>query len=163
MNSMRRLPALSLMVAALAVTACDAGGPESRRILLDQLAAQEAVWGETGSASYMLEMTRDCVCADDANRWQVSLDVVDDEVVSGVHVFTGEALTTEELALQYTVEDLFDVVRDALNRGVASVTISYNNDYGFVEQLYVDYDARISSDDVIIVVDGYTPAAAAGT
>lgn len=158
---MRRALSVSMIAASLALAACDTGGPESRQILLDQLANREAFWNANGSSSYTLEMTRNCTCEDESRIWQVSLEIVDDEVVSGEHVFSGNALTTEELAQQWVIEDLFDIARDALNRGVASISIGYNQDYGYIEILVIDYDARTATDDDYITVDGYTPATTA--
>jgi hypothetical protein len=158
MRSIRRVAALPLLVAALALAACDTGGPGNRRILLDQLANREAYWAANGSANYTVLMIRDCFCDDDDRKWQVSLDVVNNEVVSGMDTFDNVELTEAELALQYTITDVFDIVRDALNRGAATVNIAYNIDYGYVEQLYVDYNPRRSDDDLILTVGGYTPA-----
>jgi hypothetical protein len=147
-----RRAAIGSLLVLLLFAACETTGPDNRRAFLDQLAAQEAVWAAAGPSSYTIEMTRQCNCPDSAN---VRLDVADDVILSGVDVASGTALTEAELEGQYTVVGLFDLVRDALNRGVPSLTISYDTDFGFVDLVYIDYDARRSTDDVLITVDDF--------
>jgi hypothetical protein len=142
----------ALMLAALFTAACDSTGPDTRRIFLEELARQEAIWADVGPASYTIEMTRRCNCPDTA---MVRLEVTNDVVLAGTHIATGVELTPAELLTQYTVLDLFDVARDALNRGVASMTVSYDPVYGYVNLLLVDYDARRNTDDLIITVDDF--------
>jgi hypothetical protein len=149
-----RGPLGAALLAAALFTACN-DASDSRRLLLEQLAQRESFWATNGAASYTIEMTRECNCPD---IFQVRLEVMNGVVVSGVHVFSGDTLTAEEIALQYTVPDLFELVRDALERGAATTNVAYNQDYGFVEQLYIDYDPRRTTDDIAITVDDFVPA-----
>ena len=156
MFAIRRGADAVLLLAALFTDACDSTGPDTRRLFLEELARQEAIWADVGPASYTIQMTHRCNCPDSAN---VRVAVTNDVVLSGVHVASGIELTTAELLARHTVNDLFDVARDALSRGVASLTISYDPEYGFVNLLLVDYDAGRSTDDILITVEDFVEGA----
>jgi hypothetical protein len=146
---------LGLGAVVLSLAACDATGPDVHAQLRAQLRTHEALWSEHGASSYAVQIERRCLCDD---PYEVELEVVDGEIVSGVHVFSRDALTPAELAEQLALGDLFDVVEDALDRRVAGVSVSYDPQIGYVRQLYVDYDGSTTSDDVEYLVAEYTPA-----
>lgn len=146
--------AAAAFVIAGSTVACDTTGPDVQSQLRTQLRAHEAVWSENGAASYSVQVTRRCLCED---PYDVELEIVDGQIVSGTHVFSGDPLSEAELAEQLTLPDLFDLVEDALDRRVPSVSVSYNATFGFVQYLYIDYTEGPTSDDVEYVVEEYTP------
>jgi hypothetical protein len=151
---MRRGCAAGLVAAVLALAACDVTGPDVQTQLMRQLRTHEALWAQEGAETYSIRVELHCVCAE---PYDVELQVVDGEVESGVHVFSGDALTPDELAEQLTLPDFFDVVEDALNRRVAGITVSYDQDIGYVQRLYVDYNGGTTGDDVEYFMSGYAP------
>ena len=151
---MQRGRAAVLVAAVLALAACDVTGPDVQAQLMRQLRTHEALWAEKGAETYSIRVELHCACTD---PYDVELQVVDGEVVSGVHVFSGDVLTPEELAVQLTVVEFFDVVEDALNRRVAGVSISYDQDIGYVQHMYIDYNGGATSDDVEYFISEYTP------
>lgn len=142
--------------AVLSLGACDPTGPDTRDQLRSQLRTHEEEWAENGASSYSVRIERHCLCTD---PYDVTLQIVNDEIVSGVHVFSGDALTDEELAEQLALPDLFDIVEDALDRRVPGVSVSYYPEVGFVEHLYVNYDGGATNDDVEFLVSEYAPGA----
>ena len=150
----RWIRAVTAFVIVCVTGACDATGPDVHAQLRTQLRAHEAIWSENGAASYSVQITRRCLCED---PYDVELEIVDGEIVSGTHVFSGDPLTEGELAEQLTLPDLFDLVEDALDRRVPSVSVSYNAENGFVQYLLIDYSEAGTSDDVEYAVEEYTP------
>lgn len=153
---MRTARSFAFLSCILAAAACDVTGPDVRAQLQAQLDAQQASWAENGTSTYTMRIERHCECAD---QYDTELEVVTGEIVSGIHAFSGDPLTQEELDAQLALEDLFAVVQDALDRRVLAVSVQYNQDFGYVQRLFVDYDARTVSDDVEFIVTEYTPAA----
>lgn len=151
---MRRGRAACLVAVVLALAACDVTGPDVQTQLMRQLRTNEALWAQEGAGTYSIRIELHCVCAE---PYDVRLQVVDGEVESGVHVFSGDALTQAELAEQLTLADFFDVVEDALNRRVAGVSVSYNQDAGYVQHLYIDYNGGTTGDDVEYFMSEYVP------
>ena len=146
---------VSIAAAALALGACDVTGPDVQTQLMRQLRTHEALWAEEGAGTYSMRVELHCACTD---PYDVELQVVDGVVESGVHVFSGDALTAAELAEQLTLPDFFDLVEDALDRRVAGITVSYDQDVGYVQHLYIDYNGGTTGDDVEYFISDYTPA-----
>lgn len=155
-NSLRFVRAAAVLCVAGSLAGCDATGPDPGEQLRSQLRAQEALWAEHGSANYSVQIQRRCVC--EAGAYDVEIEVVGGEVVSGVHMESGEALTAAELAEQLTLPDLFDVLDDAIDRRALGVNVSYNSAFGYIQYLRIDFDQTTATDDVEYLVDEYTPA-----
>ena len=153
-NVLRLSRTLITVTAALSLAACDATGPDVMGQLRSQLRTHEDVWADNGAASYSVRVELRCLCAD---PYEVTLQIVDGEIESGTHVFSGDALTPQELSEQLTLPDLFAIVEDALDRRVPGVSISYDPEVGFVRHLYVDYNGAATNDDVEYLVSEYTP------
>lgn len=145
---------LALAPLILAGAACDTTGPDIRSHLQSQLDSQEARWADSGTGTYTLRTERHCECT---NQYDVALNVVDGVAVSGVHAFSGDPLTPAELDAQLTVADLFAVVQDAIDRRVAALAVQYNQEFGYVQRLRIDYDGRTVTDDVEFIVTEFTP------
>lgn len=154
-NPLRFIRAAAVFAIAGSLSACDATGPDLHDQLRSQLRAQQAVWNENGAASYSVQIERRCICA--GGPYDVELEVVDGEIESGVHMESGAALTSAELAEQVTLPELFDVLEDALDRLAPVVSVSYNSTVGFIQHLRIDFDQTSTSDNLEFFVEGYAP------
>jgi uncharacterized protein DUF6174 len=136
--------AIRAALGVLVLAACgDATGP------LDELLANRGKWLGHAIPSYTIDASRYCFCP---QIWPqpVRLRVVDGVIVEGVVVATGDTLTPAELATSgyRTVDDLFDVVLDALARHAATLQVTYDAELGYPLEIAIDYDLRAVDEEI---------------
>lgn len=145
-----------LILAVLPFAGCDTFGSSNSDFLRQQLTRAEQRWDSAGSNDYTLVLTRRCDCG--VQPRQVALEVVADEIVSGMYTDTSEPLDAAALGQNLTVNGMFDLAHDAVDRRVPIVLVQYNQEFGYIDDLVINYDQTRVDDDVLIVVDDYIPA-----
>jgi hypothetical protein len=146
----------ALLLAILPSAGCDTFGSNNSDFLRQQLTRAEQRWDSAGSNDYTLVLTRRCDCGVEPR--QVALEVVANEVVGGMYTDTSEPLDATSLSQQMTVDEMFDLAHDAVDRRVPIVLVQYNQEFGYIDDLVINYDQTRVDDDVLIVVDDYIPA-----
>jgi hypothetical protein len=152
----RNLQRALLVLAVLPLAGCDTFGSGNNEFLRDQLTRAEQTWDSAGSDDYTLVLTRRCDCGGDPR--EVALEVVADEVVGGIYTDTSEPLDAAELGQHVTVKGMFDLAHDAVDRRVPIVLVQYNQEFGYIDDLTINYDRSRGDDDILIVVSDYIPA-----
>jgi hypothetical protein len=56
-----------------------------------------------------------------------------------------------------TVEQLFAVVSDALDGNAHTVTVEYDDDWGYPRSIYIDYDREMVDDELSITAQDLVP------
>ena len=49
-----------------------------------------------------------------------------------------------------SAEQLFDAIQDAIDRQADYIDIDYDPTYGYPTDVYIDYDRRVSSDELVL-------------
>ena len=146
----RLLYPLALFLAA--VTACEAPTAPGER---DSLTQARARWRALGSASYSYEVNRSCFCLLGGRHMTVR---VEGGSVAAAE-FEDSGLTVEASLLSYvpTVEDLFDLIEEALDQKAAYLLATYDPSYGYPTRIEIDYSATVRDDEVAISARDFLP------
>ncbi|HKG92376.1 MAG TPA: DUF6174 domain-containing protein [Gemmatimonadaceae bacterium] len=161
--TVRRLaiPLLSALVAA-AASSCSSsagtgpGGPElaARLGARVELAAARSRWAAKAPARYRYVFSRSCEClteATQAARIEVERSVGNPEVITSLtYASGGSAVENRYRALFPSVDGLFDLVQDALDRRAAGLVVSYDPQLGYPRSISIDYDAVMVDDEVVL-------------
>jgi hypothetical protein len=147
------LPAFALGTALL-LGGCGLG-VNNDDSMSELLASRERIWQQRGPAAYTMNMVRQDQAMPLARP--VALQVNNGQVVSATFIDSGEPVPANLRQRFLSVEGLFDLLRDAMNRNVASLSVRYDDDYGFPAEFLIDYDARRTDDDVYVVVSDLHP------
>jgi len=126
----------------LLLAACSAPTAPSDR---DALLQARARWEALGSDSYTFELVRGCFCV---VAGRVTVSVQHGVVVGAEYLDSRSAVEPVLLTYLPTVPDLFDLIADALDRGAASLLVSYDSSYGFPTRIEVDYSATAADDEL---------------
>jgi hypothetical protein len=158
MAGMRRgITAALLLATVLAVGGCDGVlGPRSDDTLRELLESRQRIWQEKGPAAYTMTVTR--VAGDTESLREAVLYVSGGTIQSAFWADTEEPLSATERANYHTVEGMFALIRDALDRRVPGITAAYDAEYGYPREIRVDYDSRRTDDDLYFGVTGFAPA-----
>jgi Family of unknown function (DUF6174) len=116
-------------------------------------------WSLLGSPNYQATINRITIATglQDGPPAQVTITVHEHALVSAVDRFRQQPLNARALSADpYTsLERLFAVIQDALDRGADEVSVSYDGRYGYPKRIQIDYNRQTYDDEVSIQVDEY--------
>lgn len=142
-----RLPPWLLLILASGLAACEAPTAPGER---DQLTQARARWYAQGALSYSFELSRGCFCVLAGRRMIVTVE--NGQVLGAELLDSGDAVELTLLTYLPSIPDLFDLIEDALDRGVASFSASYDPLYGYPTRIEIDYSASAADDELAISV-----------
>jgi len=106
-----------------------------------------ARWSASGIVDYEYVFGRTCECTRETTR-RMRVEVRGGSVAGATYRDTGEPAT---MANGYpTVEDLFDLIDDAIQRRAAGLTVSYDGPLGYPTEITIDYDLEVADDEITI-------------
>jgi hypothetical protein len=155
--TMRKLivPLVVLSLALLAACGDDADGatatpteiPDPNSITDPQgaLDAARARWAVEGGDSYDMSFNWQCFCVVDYVA-RVDLEVRGGAVTAGTVEDTGDALPADRLADYETVDELFDLIQDAIDQDAYEIRTSYDST-GYPDEVWIDYDAATADEE----------------
>lgn len=146
MLSFPRSPRLAraLLPALLALAGCsDATGPDDAAALLEH---NLAVWSGAGVTNYRYTITRSCECTPESTG-PVTVEVRNGLVVDRRYQ-SGAAVSPQYSEIFTTVPGLFDIIEEAVALPAASLSVRYNEDYGYPESIAIDWVAGAVDDEV---------------
>lgn len=145
-NWWRRGPA----VAALASMGAGCGilGPGGSA---GELRDRRAAWEALGIHDYSITMQPSCYCLPEWIRTAVVV-VRTDTILDVRDAATGEPL--EHRYHYRTVDGLFDLIQDALDRQAASVEVTYDATYHFPATIAIDYEINTADEEIWYTVSG---------
>jgi hypothetical protein len=147
--------AVAGVVAAASWIACsDPLGPEQ-----DELGKARARWEAHGVQFYGFTFQRGCFCPPAITR-PVRIEVWDGVVVSAVDPDTGDPLDPPQEGFP-TIDDLFDEIQEAIDREADEIQASYDEDFGYPVNVFVDWITNAIDDEMSFQVTDYTEALAA--
>ena len=146
----------ALAVVALAVSGCSDQGPDLGPQA--ELRRNESLWSTTRPASYVYTVERQCFCLG-SSRGPVRVSVVGASVAARVYTATGEPVPEELAELFPSVDGLFDVIRDALQRDAHELRVTYEPGSGVPLEIWIDYVATVIDEELgFMVVEIVQPA-----
>lgn len=146
-NVSPRIAALALL---LATAGCGTTGPNSD--LRSQIEQNRALWMQLGPASYQYGVQRLCFCGPDAIG-PVRVTVENGAVVSRVYADSDEPVAANLASLFPTVDGLFDVLVDAMDRDAAQIDVTWDSATGLPSEFFIDYDVGIADEELGFRID----------
>ena len=132
---------LRVAIAAAMLAGCSPTGPDEA----DELRRNQAVWEARGPGRYEVVVQRSsCECLPE---WliPIRLTVNERQVVSVVDDQTRQPIAGD-LYHAMSVEELFTLIHDAIQRGAYRVAAAYHPELGYPTSIYIDYD-RLAVDE----------------
>jgi len=120
------------------------------------LEANRALWVSLGVDSYRYRFRWLCYCTTDYVQ-VVDITVRDGTIVSVVEASSGRPVTAQQAAYYRTIDDLFVLLRDAIDQPAHSIHTVYEANLGFPIETDIDYVANMADDELSFQVYGLTP------
>jgi hypothetical protein len=118
----------------------------------------EARWLDMRPAGYRMVQIRSCECV---YLGAVRVDVgvladrtgADEYIANAEIAATGEPVTAEDQAGLLTVEQLFDLIRAAVDEGVFALDAEFHPTLGYPVSVFVDHQRDVADDEVQYRID----------
>ena len=127
---------ITLMLVAPVVACSDPLSPEQ-----SELEQNLGLWQEVGPANYRYTFQRLCFCGEVR---PVEIEVRAGAIVSVTIIETSEQLDASLFERYETVDDLFAVVQDALDRDAERLEVTYHPTLGYPTDIDVDYMVELA-------------------
>jgi hypothetical protein len=139
-----------LVALAIILAACSAGGSEFSR--------NQEKWRDASITHYRMELNISCFCAF-RDQMPLTVEVRDGQIVSLTAVDGSQVLDTdpnyEFFAPHATIDLLFAELDAALNGGADSVTVTYDDAYGFPNEIAIDFDQQIADEEMYYTISNF--------
>lgn len=160
-KSIQRTCALLFAAAVVAcVSACsrDVTGTD-RAELRQTISSEHAEWRGLAINDYTYDAT---VWCGDCNvpKDPVRVVVRDGAVTSATRIADGRTLMATQYPMIRTVEGLYSLLQDALERNADSILVRFDTDFHYPSAVQIDYQTSVTGDEVSysLVSDSFKPA-----
>jgi hypothetical protein len=113
-------------------------------------------WLAHGITDYEIEMQKICYCVPEVVRMMV-FEVSDNKVKDVRYADTGEEVDPQHYGDFNTIEGMFSFVEQALDKNPADISIAYDDEYGYIKELSVDFKENIADDEISIIASNMRP------
>ncbi len=113
-----------------------AQSPKSNNLSLKQLRIYQLLWNGRKIDNYRYTLTNNCFCIPEV-RGPLNIEVRNGITTSITNAQTGEPVNTELLTSYSTIPKLFNLIRDAINRGESQLSVTYKPQKGYPTQINI--------------------------
>lgn len=145
----------SAILTALALFLAGCSDALSGPDLMRELEANRNRWQSVGFTDYTYRVDRACFCG---FFGLAEIEVRDGVIVAVTHAEDGTAVDPEFFQFYDTVEDLFDLIQDAIAREAAVLDVEYDDQLGYPLRIELDYAFNVADDELTVTVSGLVPA-----
>ena len=118
--------------------------------IADQIQTYKKIWEASGINHYELEVQKLCFCLPDAVRLMV-FEVEDNVIKSVRYADSGDEVDTGLYNQYNTVDGMFKLVEEAFQTDPAEISVAYNEKFGYIKELTIDYQENIADDEFTII------------
>ncbi len=140
----RRLSAFGLAIVLPVVAGCSGIFDPDYNEQRDLERARDR-WYATRAFEYEVTVDRQCECL---YTGRIRMLVRGGVPIAAVDRYSGAPVPLSVLRYYPSVEELFDLIDDALYGSSVRVDVSYDHSYGFPRVTYIDYDRFYTDDDL---------------
>jgi hypothetical protein len=131
--------------------------PQKDMKALAALAQAEALWKQKQPMHYSYQLQPSCFCPPEYTQ-PIAIRVFKGKVQQADLVNSKRPLPADRKEDAKTIEDLFKIIREALERPAASTTITYDPSYGFPSSISIDVDQMIADEEMYYTVKNFKVA-----
>jgi hypothetical protein len=114
------------------------------------------LWRQQKISNYSYEFTRSCNCSPKTTV-PVIIEVSNGIPTSITDKGTGEPADTALFQRYDTIPKLFNIIKEALVRRAANLTVQYDPILHYPTQINIDYDSEITDDEIFITISNLQP------
>ena len=140
----------TLSVADVTTINADTGLSETAR----QLQAAETKWRQLKPKHYAYTLQRSCFCAPEVRK-PIEIRVFRGKVQQATVLPDGTPLPADRQYSALTIDDLFKTIHDAIDRNAASLSVTYDPQYGFPTNISIDYNRMMADEELSLSASNF--------
>ncbi len=140
-----RINVLLLLVLGVLASGCEILGPDDPSE--NELEVNQSRWNAHHDGDYHFEVQRGCFCVNGGSFW---VQVVDSKIVFAINNFSQEPLPDEYLQYFETIDEIFEMLRDA-KKGADELAVQYSP-FGYPSMVTIDWDVLAIDDEMSLTV-----------
>ncbi len=129
----------------VAASGCEVLGPDDPPSIEPDV--NQSRWNAYHDGDYHFEINRGCFCMNGGSFW---VQVVDSEVVFAINNFSQEPVSVEYLQNFETIDDIFDMVRNA-EKDADELVVQYS-EFGYPSMVTIDWNVMAIDDEISLTV-----------
>ncbi|MBV1869326.1 MAG: META domain-containing protein [Gammaproteobacteria bacterium] len=114
------------------------------------------LWQSSGINHYSFTFSQSCYCLF-IGSGNIHVTVKDGVIINAYDMFNTQPLTDKDIAKLKTIDELFTVVKKAIKLPADSINASYDKQYGFPNDVYLDYNEMIADEEYGFTVENFKP------
>ena len=134
--------------------------PENTQVTTNNIAteiqANREKWKAHGISKYEIEIQKICYCIPEVVRMMI-FKVADYNVETARYADTGESVDPKHYGEFNTIDSMFSFVERALKKNPADITITYDEKYGYITELNIDFKVNIADDEISVIASNMRP------
>lgn len=125
--------------------------------IVTELQANKEKWNSQGISNYEIEMQKICFCPPDAVRLMI-FEITDNEIKSVRYADSDERVDPSFYDNYNTLNGLFELAEEALEQNPEELSVIYDDEFGYIKQISIDYKFEIADDEVTIIASSMRPS-----
>jgi len=114
------------------------------------------LWQSSGINHYSFTFSEHCFCIP-IGSGIIHVEVKDGVIINAYDEFNIQPLTVVEMARLKTIDELFTVVQEAIKLPAHTINASYDKNYGFPSEVYLDYNEELADEEYGFTVENFNP------
>jgi hypothetical protein len=148
-----------LMTAALLLVS--AAGFGCRGGLRDELDKHRRIWENEVVRDYQYRLQVLCFCPPEVTN-PVIVEVKGGVTSSVIYVGTGLPVGNNNFIRYDTIEEMFQVIEDAINQNADEIKVEYNADLGYPTRIEIDFIKMAVDDEITYTISNFAHATLTG-
>lgn len=141
-------------VMAIGLSGCFLAGSERHEDVQRELNQNRRQWEAQGIDEYRYAARRACYCGQEAVG-PVVVEVRNDEIVARTYQETDESVSSTYSGLWPTMDGVFDIVQDAIDRDAHQLRVEYHPERGFPTMISIDYMEYAIDEELGFIVEEF--------
>lgn len=112
---------------------------------LQQLEQNQQLWDNQNINSYQITSQTICFCP---SPNEMVITVEEENISEAFYTISGEYLTAQELEYVLTINQHFEIIRDAINQEAFSLDVTYEPTFGYPTEISIDYIEMTVDDEI---------------
>lgn len=147
-------PAVLGILMAIGSSGCLLVSPERHDDVQRELNQNRRQWEAQGIEDYRFVARRACYCGQEAVG-PVVVEVRDGEIAAQSYQETDQPVTSTYAGLWPTMDGVFDIVQDAIDRDAHQIRVEYDPQHGFPTSITIDYMEHAIDEELGFIVGAF--------
>ena len=118
--------------------------------LVQELQENRQLWRSQQLKNYQYIYQQRCFCVPPSNT-PLKVSVKNDKITQVVNLNTDQRLT--DLTFPKTIDQLFNIIQDAIQRNADEILITYDKTLGYPNRIAIDYQRILADDEITYIVE----------